>query len=157
MRISTHWYHALGAVVVGIALSLALPRVSIAQSAPSASPPAVRQPPVDSQVIYRREVFDYSRAGRPDPFRSLVGSADLGIRVEDLSLRGVVVHPNASQSVAVIAREGNPRLIRARVGDRIGGIRIVAIRPRNIEVVIEDLGVARRETIEITRVPAPKG
>lgn len=148
---------ALGGVALGFSLSIVCVQTSMAQEAKTASAPAVRQPAVDSQVVYRREVFEYSRAGRPDPFRSLVGSADLGVRLEDLSLRGVVVHPDASLSVAVIAREGNPRLIRARVGDRIGGIRILAIRPRSIEVIIEDLGVARRETIEITRVPASKG
>ena len=110
----------------------------------------------DSMIVYRREVFRYSAAGRPDPFRSLLGSADLGVRVEDLSLRGVVYHPDPSRSVAMLAREGMERPVRAHVGDRIGGIRILTIRPNSIDVLVEELGVARRETLVITKA-TPKG
>ena len=105
-------------------------------------------------IIYRREVFNYTRAGRPDPFRSLVGNTDVGMRLEDLALRGVVYHPDPSRSVAVLARAGESRMIRAKVGDRVGGMRILAIRPRSVDVLVEDLGVSRRETIEITKAPA---
>ena len=110
----------------------------------------------DATIIYRREVFDYSRAGRPDPFRPLVGRREVGARLEDLSLRGVVYHPDASRSVAVLARAGTPRPLRARVGDDIGGVRIVAIHPRSIDVLFSEFGVARRETLEIKKA-ASKG
>ncbi len=128
-----------------------------AQSAPAAGGPAAG-PRGDSMIVYRREVFRYQAAGRPDPFRSLLGTADLGVRVEDLALRGVVYHPDPSRSVAMLLREGAERPIRARVGDRIGGIRILTIRTNSIDVLVEELGVARRETLRITRAPAtPKG
>ena len=129
-----------------------------AQTVPAAA--AVRTPArsrADSMIVYRREVFRYQAAGRPDPFRSLLGSADLGVRVEDLALRGVVYHPDPARSVAMLTREGAKRPFRARVGDRIGGIRILTIRPNSIDVLVEELGVARRETLRITRAATPKG
>ena len=127
--------------------------------APAGETQARRPRPKASQapepvIIYRREVFDYTRAGRPDPFRSLVGNTDVGMRLEDLALRGVVHHPDPSRSVAVLARAGESRMVRARVGDRVGGMRILAIGPRSIDVMVEDLGVSRRETIQITKAEA---
>ena len=141
-----------------LAPAVASAQTAPAQSAPGAAPRAPTASRGDSMIVYRREVFHYSAMGRPDPFRSLLGSADLGVRVEDLSLRGVVYHPDPSRSVAMLVREGAERPVRARVGDRIGGIRIMTIRPNSIDVLVEELGVARRETLRITRAPAtPKG
>lgn len=100
--------------------------------------------------VYHREVFSYDRGGRADPFRSLLGSADLAIRIEDLLLRGVVYNPNApSSSVAVFGEAGSNRRFRAKVGDRIGGIRVLTIRPKSVDVSIEELGVTRRETLQL--------
>lgn len=100
--------------------------------------------------VYHREVFSYDRGGRPDPFRSLLGSADLAIRIEDLVLRGVVYNPNApASSVAVFGESGSTRRFRAKAGDRIGGIRVLVIRPKSVDVSIEELGVTRRETLQL--------
>jgi hypothetical protein len=107
----------------------------------------------DSALIYEREVFQYQRGGRPDPFRSLLTNAELGVRTEDLTLVGVISHPDPRQSVAVLSQRGSDRRVRARIGDRLGSIRIVAIHPRRIDVVVEEFGVARRETLEIPNAP----
>lgn len=125
---------------------LGLAAASFAGAAPLAGQGSEAPP-----IVYEREVFDYPRSGRPDPFRSLLSDGQLGIRVEDLSLRGVVFHPDPGRSVAVIARAGIDRRIRARVGDRIGQLRVVAIGPRSVDIVIEELGVTRRERLEIRR------
>lgn len=114
---------------------------------PLAAPAAAQESgPPD---VYRREVFTYDRAGRPDPFRSLLGSADLAIRVEDLVLRGIVYNPDPRRSVVVFGERGSERRFRAKLGDRIGGIRIVAIRARSVDVSVEELGVTRRETLQL--------
>ena len=134
--------------LLAAALAAAWAEPAMAQST------AARVAGSDSVIVYRREVFRYSAAGRPDPFRSLVGRSEVGTRVEDFALRGVVYNSDPSRSVAVLARAGATRLIRARVGDRIGAIRIVAIRPQSIDVLVEELSVARRTTLEITRTPA---
>jgi hypothetical protein len=107
----------------------------------------------DSALVYEREVFSYDRGGRPDPFRSLLTNAELGVRLEDLTLLGVVYHPDPSRSVAVIAQRGAERRIRVRVGERVGSIRIAAIHQRSIDVVVEEFGVARRETLQIRTAP----
>lgn len=111
------------------------------------APSADAQTAGDTLVVYRREVFEYPRAGRADPFRSLLQNAELGVRVEDLTLRGVVFHSDPARSVAVLEQRGRERRLRARVGDRIGGLRILAIKARSVDVLIEEFGVARRETL----------
>lgn len=118
-------------------------------------PSASRAQGTEPVVVYRREVFEYDRAGRPDPFRSLVSNVELGVRLDDLSLRGVMYHPDPSRSVAVLVRAGEPRPLRVRVGQRVGGVRVIAIRPRSIDVVVDELGVARRATLEVKRPAAP--
>lgn len=124
--------------------------IALAAAAVLCAAPAVAQ---DSSpdLLYEREVFEYSAAGRPDPFRSLLGDAELGVRVEDLTLRGIVYHSDPSQSVAVLTQAGSDRRIRARVGERVGSLRIVAIQPDQVDIVVEELGVARRETLRIAR------
>lgn len=113
------------------------------------APGAAAQATDEGQTVYHREVFQYTRAGRPDPFRSLLNSAELGVRFEDLSLQGIVYHPDPSRSVVVLAQTGSSRRVRARAGERIGPVRILSIRPRSVEVVVEEFGVARRETLEL--------
>ena len=66
-----------------------------------------------------------------------------------LTLMGVLYHPDPSRSVAVLSQTGSTRRIRARVGDRVGGIRIVSIGPRSVDLIVEEFGVARRETLEL--------
>jgi hypothetical protein len=107
------------------------------------------QQPGEEIEIYRREVFSYPGSGRPDPFRSLLKGGDMGVRLEDLMLQGVVHHEDPSQSVAVLVQKGNPRRIQAKVGERIGTIRIVSISRDRVNVAVEELGVVRRETLVI--------
>jgi hypothetical protein len=131
-------------LLLAAVLTLGLPAAAAAQLVP------------DSALTYRREVFDYRRAGRPDPFRSLLNGTDLGVRPEDLTLTGVVYSSDPSRSVAVLTRRGATRPIRARVGDRIGGIQVVGIRPRSVDILVEEFGVGRRATIEL-KSAAKKG
>lgn len=105
---------------------------------------------LDTLSVYRREVFTYDRSRRLDPFRSLLNSADLGVRFEDLTLQGIMYHPNPARSVVILSQRGSTRRIQARVGDRIGGLTVVAVGPRTVEVIIEEFGVARRETMELS-------
>ena len=136
------------------ALSLLTPSFAPAQAggtAPSASPAQEAVRPV---VVYEREVFRYPGASRPDPFRSLLLTGDLGLRLEDLTLRGVVYHSDPSRSVAILTQTGSTRRMQLRVGERIGPLRVLSIQPDRVEVVMEELGVSRRETLRIVR-PQP--
>jgi hypothetical protein len=107
------------------------------------------QQPGEEIEIYRREVFSYPGSGRPDPFRSLLKGGEMGVRLEDLTLQGVVHHEDPSQSVAVLVQKGNPRRIQVKVGERIGTIRIVSISRDRVNVAVEELGMVRRETLVI--------
>lgn len=111
--------------------------------------PAASQAPSGDALVYEREVFRYSQSGRKDPFRSLLNNEEFGVRFEDLALQGVMYNADPRRSVAVLTQAGATRRIRARIGDRVGGVRIVAIRPRSVDLVIEEFGVARRETLEL--------
>ena len=131
-----------GYVAAAVLALIAMPRGASAQA----------EAVGDTAVVYEREVFEYSRAGRVDPFNTLLDDAELGIRLEDLSLQGVMYDADASQSVAVLSRVGSARPLRVRVGDRVGGIRVLTIRQRSVEVLIEEFGVARRGTLELKSV-----
>ncbi|HEX2093213.1 MAG TPA: AMIN domain-containing protein [Longimicrobiaceae bacterium] len=72
-------------------------------------------------VVYRREVFQYPRAGRPDPFRSLLSAEELGYRIEDLQLTGVIYSPNPRLSAAVLTEVVSKKRFRLHVGERVGG------------------------------------
>jgi hypothetical protein len=109
--------------------------------------PAAAQSAATNEISYRREVYQYERGFRPDPFRSLLGNVDVGVRVEDLALRGIVFNSNPRESVAILVERGSNRRIRARIGERVGAITVVAIQPRRVDVVIEDFGVVRRESL----------
>lgn len=109
--------------------------------------PAAAQSADAGEIVYRREVYQYQRGVRPDPFRSLLGSVDVGVRLEDLTLRGIVYNPDPRESVAILVESGTDRRIRARVGERVGAITVLAIQPRQVDLVVEDFGVPRRESL----------
>jgi hypothetical protein len=101
------------------------------------------------EVIYRREVYEYRRGGRPDPFRPLFGNAETGLRPEELVLRGVIHHPDPRQSVAILIERSTGRRIRARVGERIGEVRVIAIQPRSVDLLVGDSGATRRFSLHL--------
>jgi hypothetical protein len=123
----------------------------------AAAEPAAAQPPADSSSVYRREVFRYDRRGRPDPFRPLLTAVDLGFRVDELRLVGVVYNPNPRLALAVFApNDSSPRL-RLRVGQRVGNITVTSIQPRAVQVRVDELGASRVETIALRRYPPQAG
>jgi hypothetical protein len=105
----------------------------------------------DPPLVYRREVFQYPRGARPDPFRTLLSSEELGYRFEDMRLTGVIYSPNSRVSVAVLTETVGKKRFRLRVGERVGGITVAAIYPKRVDVVVNEFGVVRRETLELRR------
>jgi type II secretory pathway component PulC len=97
--------------------------------------------------VYQREIFRYPRSGRPDPFRSLLGAVETGVRAENLVLRGIVHSSDPGASFAVVTEGGSNRAMRLRVGQRLGNVQVVAIYPRRVDLVIQDLRGARRESL----------
>lgn len=105
----------------------------------------------DPPLVYRREVFQYPRGARPDPFRTLLSSEELGYRFEDMRLTGVIYSPNSRVSVAVLTETVGKKRFRLKVGERVGGITVAAIYPKRVDVVVNEFGVVRRETLELRR------
>lgn len=95
--------------------------------------------------LLSREVFSYVGGSR-DPFESQVGSAAMGPEFADLMLVAVYVdHANPDRSVAVFRELVGNKPHNLQVGDRLGRMRVTAIREREVDVLIDDFGTERRE------------
>lgn len=139
-------------LVLGAALALAA--TAGAQSAPArpgaAAPP--REPvALPEAEVYRREVFRYQAGGRPDPFQPLLSGEDMGVRVQDLTLVGIVYSANPRVSVATFTLPDSTQRVRLRVGQRLGSVTVVGIQPRRVDVREDEMGVSRVYSLELQR------
>jgi len=137
-----------GAMLVAGALIVAL-------ADPAAAQNDVGRPADDRDareaVVLEREVFHYDRAGRRDPFQPLPGAEYAGVRLDDLVLAGVLHNPDPRRSVAILTERGTDRRFRVRTGDRLGEIRIQAIHPDRVDLLVDERGRTRRETLQLPR------
>ncbi len=116
-------------------------------------------PPADAadtvQLVFEREVFTYPSHVRRNPFRPLTGVGDSGPRFEELSLLGVIVSADPGSSVALLGVAGaqtpGAGTQRLRVGQRLGNVRVLEIRPREIVVEVEEFGLRERVTMQLRR------
>lgn len=98
-----------------------------------------------------REVFSYSGGAR-DPFESLLASASIGPELPDLSLVAIYIdHADIDRSVAVLRERVSGKRYNLRAGDRLGRLRIAAIRERDVDFIVDDFGAERRETLSLRR------
>jgi len=99
----------------------------------------------------RREVFGYSGGAR-DPFESLLTMATTGPELPDLSLVAIYIdHKDADRSVAVVRERVANKRYNLHQGDRLGRLRVVSVRERNVDFIIDDFGTERRETLSLRR------
>jgi len=105
------------------------------------------------QLVFEREVFSYPSHARRNPFRPLTGAADAGPRFEELWLMGTMVDSAPGASVALLGRIGGTAgaTYRLRVGERLGNIRVIEIRTREVVVEVEEFGMRERHTMEQRR------
>ncbi len=109
--------------------------------------PGVGQVPSESSPLDGRRGFRYEREGRVDPFRSPIIGGGITGSFGDFELRGTIEHENPSRSIAILTRRGTDRPVRVAIGQRVGDIRIVSIGDGRVDVIVDELGVRRRETI----------
>jgi len=96
-----------------------------------------------------REVFSYGGGSR-DPFESLLNQASIGPELPDLTLVGVYVDlQNSARNVAVLRERITGRRYNIREGDRLGRLQVLGIREREVNFLIDDFGVERRETLSL--------
>jgi hypothetical protein len=96
-------------------------------------------------------VFSYAGGAR-DPFESLLASASIGPELPDLSLVAIYIdHRESDRSVAVLRERVSGKRYNLRAGDRLGRLRIAAIRDRDVDFIVDDFGSERRETLSLRR------
>ena len=138
-------------ILLAAALVLAAP---LGAQQPAANAPAEAAAVLPETDVYRREVFRYQAGGRPDPFRPLLEGDDMGVRVQDLTLVGIIHSSNPRASVAVFTLPGQGR-VRLRPGQRLGAVTVVGIQPRRVDVREDALGVSRAYSLELQRARRP--
>ena len=133
-----------------LAAALALAAALGAQAVPAERP--VASLPEDD--VYRREVFRYQVGGRPDPFQPLLNTDEMVVRAQDLRLVSIVYSSNPRAALAVFTLP-EERRVRMRVGERLGSVTLLAIRPRSVDLREDALGSSRVHTLELQRVRNP--
>jgi len=99
-----------------------------------------------------REVFAYGGGSR-DPFESLLNTASVGPELPDLSLVAIYVdHSDADRSVAVLRERVSGKRFNLHAGDRLGRLRVAAIRERDVDFIVDDFGTERRETLSLRKL-----
>lgn len=125
-------------------------------TASAATAPAVRHaaapptPLVPDTVVVEREAFGYVGNGRRDPFRSLMVTAALRPLPSELRLVAVAYDPTGVSSVAILRDGTTHAQHRVGVGERVGRMRVVRIRPRTVVFAVEELGFSRTEVVTLS-------
>jgi len=127
---------------------------------------------------FEREIFSYERAGRRDPFVSLMTSSEIRPLLPDLRLVGVAYDPTGRNSVAVLREDameqmtqtrrageklqqtGKPTvdipMYRVKEGQQLGRMRVARIGPRSVTFTIEEFGYSRQETLTVDETKTEK-
>jgi hypothetical protein len=98
--------------------------------------------------VYEREVFVYRGNERRDPFRPLTDDNGMGPQFESLSLRGIIYSTAPGNSMVLLA-DGEGRVYRARVGDRVGNSRVIEISQTRVVLAVENFGSIRQEVLAL--------
>jgi hypothetical protein len=101
-------------------------------------------------IVYNREVYNYQGAAR-DPFASLLTDASAQTSINDLRLVSVLYDPRGGRSIAVIRDKNRASPHRLRVGQSIGRLRVIQIRPYEVVFQLEEFGFERQEVLTLTR------
>jgi hypothetical protein len=107
-------------------------------------------------IIFNREVYSYPRAGRRDPFASLITTGDIRPILADLEIVGIILDGTGRNSVATLRDVSTSEIYRVRVGSTFGRMRVTAIRQREVGLAIDEFGFTRQEVLSIT-VPSRGG
>ncbi len=142
----------LGAVAGVLWLASAVAGAAQQPAGGARRPPAqvpIVQFPTDSQgrIIFRREVFNYPRDGRRDPFASLIATGEIRPLFADLEIAVIIESADPRNSVATLKDVSTGEIYRARVGSVLGRIRIRYIRADEVGVAIDEFGFTRQEVL----------
>lgn len=119
------------------------PGASGKPATPSAPVPDTGGPPPS---IYR-EVFEYERDGRRDPFVSLLTTNELRPTLGDLKLTGILFDHSGRHSIATLHDQTNNAQYRVTVGSVLGRMRVTAIQPLTVVFTIDEFGTTRKDSL----------
>jgi hypothetical protein len=94
-----------------------------------------------------RELFEYSRDGRRDPFVSLLTTTDLRPTLSDLKLTGILLDHSGRNSVATLQDLTNNTKYRVSTGSTLGRMRVTAIRSMAVVFTIDEFGTTRKDSL----------
>jgi hypothetical protein len=136
------------------------PPATQTKTAPGAAPQPGRVPTAaqDTAIprVMMREVFDYNRDGRRDPFISLLSTTDLRPTLSDLKLLMTVVD-EPGRSVALVQDGYERKQKTLRVGTRLGRMRVSSIRADVVVFTIEEFGTNRRDSLVLRDTTKARG
>lgn len=157
MRAPEPTLRVLAALALALAAAAPAAWAQAAAARPAASAPAdTAAAALPEGEVYRREVFRYpGAAGRPDPFYPLLSGEELGVRVQDLTLVGIVYSGDPRASVATFTLPAGGQRVRLRTGQRLGSVTVLSIQPRRVDVREDEMGVSRVYSLELQRAPRP--
>lgn len=123
------------------------PAATAGGTAPAGQQASTAEADEGTQLL--RETFAYRGAGR-DPFVSLLKSGDVRPLVDDLRVTTInynIQYPG--NSVAVLRDQSQAKRYTVRVGDRVGRLRIVQIREKEVVVTYDEFGVERQAVLRL--------
>jgi hypothetical protein len=97
---------------------------------------------------FERESFRYDRAGRRDPFVSLMSNGELRPLITELKVTSIAFSTRGG-SVAILRDLTTKEQYRVRVGESLGRMRVARINERSITFTIEEFGFSRQETLAL--------
>ncbi len=143
-----------------LAVALSLPAAASAQD----------RPPPDTELVMRREVFQYPDYARRNPFAPLLSADGGGPRFERLVLLGIVFSTDGQRSMALFGEGSSTnvstgdmvvvpggRTYRLRVGESIGNTTVLQIHEHRVLVAVDEFGQSEQHTMELRRQTLGQG
>lgn len=96
-----------------------------------------------------REVYEYGKDGRRDPFVSLLTTNDLRPTMSDLRLTGILYDHTGRRSVATLRDVATNAQYRVMTGSTLGRMRVAAIRLKTVLFTIDEFGTTRQDSLVI--------
>lgn len=116
----------------------------------SIAPAAATKPSaIPTSITIEREVFDYARTGRRDPYQSLMRSDELRPLLSDLKLTAVAFDSTGAHSVAILRDMNSKQQYMLKVGQQLGRLRVASIRHKSVVFTIDEFGFNRQETLQM--------
>jgi hypothetical protein len=111
-------------------------QLNVAKADTAAPPPTIM-----------RELFEYAREGRRDPFVSLLTTTDLRPTLSDLKLTGILLDHSGRNSVATLQDITTNVKYRVSTGSTLGRMRVTAIKSMAVIFTIDEFGTTRKDSL----------